>query len=196
MFKDKEGSVMAAWGPLSGGQGLGSLLLHLGDWLIGMASSLANGGLQLSFWNILSLNSFNSRLPLRFNSSIWWIDCLNLFPIRNFATLETESSISESALDSLIDGDSQDNMESGVLEGGCTASRRLDRWPGAALLESALSQGFRGRSLDSNDPFEVIDPSSDRIEFIEVIDSTDRSLPQISHGTCHTRWMTGRGACK
>lgn len=70
------------------------------------------------------------------------------------------------------------------MEGGCTASRRLDRWPGAALLESAVSQGFRGRSLDSNDPFEVIDPSSDRIEFIEVIDSTDRSLPQDPRTSC------------
>ena len=116
----------------------------------------------------LSLSSLNSRLPLRFSSSICCIDCLNFDPIfPNFAELLIWSA---SCSEFLMDDESWDNMESGVLEGGYTDYSRLERFWGA-LLGLFWSPGL------SNDPFEVTDPSSDNIELIEVIDSRDISLP-------------------
>jgi hypothetical protein len=89
-------------------------------------------------------------------------------------------------------------MESGVLEGGGTESSRQLRLRLAACCGgppppplAAAADDFTSPmipalerkcsiSLWENDPCEVAEPSSERMELTEVTESTDISLPQDS----------------
>lgn len=73
------------------------------------------------------------------------------------------------------------SMESGVLEGGCTESSRWLNDCEARLSHSSLT-GSEASLLPpvsaGNDALEVRDPSSDRMELMDAMESMDISLPQ------------------